>query len=453
LPQLLPQPLPRRRREDTAGVVTADVAVVGAGVIGSSTAFELAKTGLRVVVVDKLGGPGQGSTSASSAVIRFNYSTWTGVATSWEAKHCWEGWQDHLGGIDDAGTARFRRVGKVFLDVPIAPTERVLGLFDRAGIPYERWDADTLASRLPALDVGRYWPPKPVHSDAFWAESRDRLGAVFTPDGGFVDDPQLAAHNLAVAAQRHGATFLFNRTVTAVRRSAGRVSGLTLAGGEHVDAPVVVNVAGPWSGVLNELAEVGADWSVSTRPMRQEVHLVTAPAGFNGDDDPGPVVADLDLGTYFRGALGNGLVVGGTEPACDPLQWLADPDDAVLSPTVEVFEAQVTRAARRLPDLRVPGAPKGVVGVYDVTEDWTPVYDRTELDGFYVAIGTSGNQFKNAPVCGRLMTTLITEVENGADHDSRPVSHRGEHTGLVIDLGAFSRKRPRNAESTGTVMG
>jgi sarcosine oxidase subunit beta len=434
-------------------MVSADVAVVGAGVIGSSVAYELAKSGLCVVVVDKLGGPGHGSTSASSAVIRFNYSTWEGVATSWEAKHCWDKWEDHLGGADPAGVAHFRRVGKVFLDVPIAPTERVLGLFDRAGIPYERWDADTLATRLPMFDVGRYGPPKPIQDDAFWAGSAERIGAVYTPDGGFVDDPQLAAHNLAVAAERCGATFLYNRTVTGVRRCAGRVAGLTLAGGEQIDAPVIVNVAGPWSGALNKLAGVGEGWSVSVRPMRQEVHHVTAPPGYNADGEPGPVVADLDLGTYFRGAPGDGLVVGGTEPACDPLQWLEDPDDALLSPTVEVFEAQITRAARRLPSLRVPGAPKGIVGVYDVTEDWTPVYDRTELDGFYVAIGTSGNQFKNAPLAGRLMTTLIAAVENGVDHDRDPVSYRGVHTGLEVNLGAFSRNRPRNADSASTVMG
>jgi glycine/D-amino acid oxidase-like deaminating enzyme len=68
--------------------------------------------------------------------------------------------------------------------------------------------------------------------------------------------------------------------------------------------------------------------------------------------------------------------------------------------TTPIFEAQVTRAARRLTGLSVPTVPKGVVGVYDVADDWTPIYDRTELDGFYVAIGTSGNQFKNAPLAG-----------------------------------------------------
>ena len=82
---------------------TADVVVVGAGVIGASTAFELAKTGRRVVVVDKMPGPGQGSTGASSAVVRFNYSTADGVAASWEAHHHWLHWAEHLETATDDG--------------------------------------------------------------------------------------------------------------------------------------------------------------------------------------------------------------------------------------------------------------------------------------------------------------------------------------------------------------
>jgi glycine/D-amino acid oxidase-like deaminating enzyme len=118
-----------------------------------------------------------------------------------------------------------------------------------------------------------------------------------------------------------------------------------------------------------------------------------------------------------------------------------------------VFERQVTRAARRFPGLRVPSQPKGIAGVYDVASDWTPIYDRTELDGYYVAMGTSGNQFKNAPVVGRMMTALITSVENGHDHDGEPVAYRCQHTGHLIDLAGFSRKREINAYSSGTVMG
>src|SRR4051794_18147253 len=431
----------------------ADVVVVGGGVIGCSTALELTRNGHSVVVVDKLGGPGQGSTSSSSAVVRFNYSTFPGVAASWEAKHCWESWTDHLGNNDDGAVARFHRTGMVFLDVDVAPKERFLPLFDQAAIPYEVWDPDTLEQRVPGIDAGRYWPPKRIEADDFWTDAPRRLGGVWSPDAGFVDDPQLAAINLADAARRRGATFRFNRQVETIRQRGNRVTGVTLDDGDHIDAGIVVNVAGPWSGALNRLADVGGDFTVQVRPMRQEVHHVTAPPGFNQGRHLGPVIADVDLGTYLRAAPGDGLLVGGTEPECDPYQWLDNPDEANSNVTSAVFDAQVTRAARRFPDLRVPPKPRGVAGVYDVATDWTPIYDRTSLDGFYVAMGTSGNQFKNAPVAGRFMAAIIDAVENGHDHDSDPVAYTGEHTGLVVNLGAFSRKRTINTDSSRTVMG
>ena len=429
----------------------ADAVVVGAGVIGSAIAYELARAGRDVVVVDRLGGPGHGSTSASSAIVRFNYSTWAGVALSWEAKHCWERWPDHLGAAaDGVALARFRRTGLVMLDVDTAPKEPTLALFDRAGIPYEVWSPAELRRRIDGIDAGRFWPPRRLDDDEFWSPANGELGAFFTPDAGYVDDPQLAAANLMAAAQRHDARLLTHREVTGVRRAKDRVSGVELDGGDIVETPVVVNAAGPWSGAFNRLAGIDGDFTVAVRPLRQEVHQVPAPGL---DPARTPVLADLDLGIYTRPAPGGALLVGGTEPACDPLQWLENPDDAAPDPTAEVFAAQVTRAARRLPDLAVPHRPSGIVGVYDVSDDWTPIYDRTALDGCYVAIGTSGNQFKNAPAVGRLMARLIDAVETGADHDVSPVEHVGEHTGLRIDLAAFSRKRPVNEASTHTVLG
>jgi sarcosine oxidase, subunit beta len=434
--------------------LTADVVVVGAGVIGTSTAFELAKIGRRVLVVDKLAGPGQGSTSASSAVVRFNYSTLDGIASSWESKHHWVNWADHLGGVAaDELLARFRRTGLVMLDAPVVPKRRVLAMFDQLGVPYEDWDAATLAARVPGLHPGRFWPPKRLDDEAFWTDATTKLGAFFTPDAGFIDDPQLAAINLAGAAGRRGVAFLFRRHVVAVQQAGGRVVGLELADGQRIHAPVVVNVAGPWSSALNRLAGVGADFTVSVRPMRQEVHHVPAPPGFNQGEQLGPVIADLDLGIYVRGAPGDGLLIGGTEPECEPLQWLDSPEDASPNPTVSLFEAQVIRAARRFPGLTVPSAPRGIAGVYDVASDWTPIYDRTPLGGFYVAIGTSGNQFKNAPLVGRFMAEIVDAVEAGHDHDADPVHHVGEYTGVKINLGAFSRRRDVNTASSGTVMG
>ncbi|MFE1363115.1 NAD(P)/FAD-dependent oxidoreductase [Streptomyces anulatus] len=433
---------------------STDVVVVGAGVIGSSIALELVRSGLRVVVVDKFGGAGNGSTSASSAVVRFTYPTIAGVNAAWESRHCWEAWRDHLQAPASEPLAAFNRCGVTLLDVDFAPCGMFTRHFDKVGVPYEKWDARELSERLPAVDTGRYFPPRPVDDDEFFADASARLGALHTPDGGFIDDPQLAAHNLATAARRHGAVFRWKSPVTAVTQRGGRVRGVRLQDGTELSAGVVVNAAGPWSGQLNRLAGVGGDFTVGLRPLRQEVHHVAAPAGYHeaADDGHAPVLADMDLGTYIRPDGREFLLVGGTEPECDPLEWLDDPDDGSPTPTVSQFRTQVTRAARRLPGLRVPNKPRGVAGVYDVTDDWTPVYDRTELAGFYVAVGTSGNQFKNAPLVGRLMTTLIHGVEGGHDHDRSALTHTCEHTGRTIDLGAFSRRR-RPAPSTGTVLG
>ena len=421
--------------------VTADVVVIGAGVIGCDVAYELARRGRRVVVVDRGPGAGHGSTSASSACIRFNYSTFTAVAVAWEAKQLWADWEGYLEGTDDGQLAHFVQTGALCLESPGQQRSKVLSFFDRAGVPYEEWDSDTVRAKLPALDPGRFWPPKPVTDEAFWDPPEGSLTAYWTPDGGFVDDPVFAAHNLMAAAVRHGAEFRFRAQVTGIVRDEHEVRGVELADGTTVLAPVVVNVSGPHSGVINKMAGVLDDFGIRTRPMRQEVHHLAAPPTWN-HEVPGPMVADLDLGTYFRGAPAGGFLVGGAEPDCDELQWLEDADRYAVTVSNEVYEAQAYRAARRLPDLTVPNRPSGVVGVYDVSDDWVPIYDRTSLAGYYVAIGTSGNQFKNAPVVGPLLAAIIEASEAGEDHDRVPTRLTLPLTGLTVDLSDYSRLRP-----------
>ena len=98
------------------------------------------------------------------------------------------------------------------------------------------------------------------------------------------------------------------------------------------------------------------------------------------------------------------------------------------------------------PSLRIPNHPLGIVGVYDVADDWIPIYDRTDLDGFYVAIGTSGNQFKNAPFAAHAMAELIVAVEDGHDHEAEPISVKGPYTGAEFDLGS-SRATARSTST------
>jgi sarcosine oxidase subunit beta len=433
-----------------------DAVVIGAGVMGCSVAHALAGAGRSVCVVERGPGAGCGSTSASSAIVRFNYSTAVGVATSWEAKFCWEQWADHLGHVDETGLARFIRTGGLTFDTPRMNRDHVLSLFNDLGVPYEVWDAEAIRRHYPSLDPRSFYPPKALDDERFWAEPGAELGGIWTPDAGFVDDPQLAAHNLMAAAQARGAEFRFRARVVAIAGAGagglGPVGGVELGDGTVLSAPVVVNAAGPHSGVINAMAGVGEDFAVTTRPLRQEVHVVPDTAGFSAGR-PGPFVADLDLGTYFRGTPSGTVLIGGTEPECDPLQWLDDPDEASVEPTQALYEAQVMRTARRIPELGVPPAPRGVGAVYDVSDDWIPIYDKTARPGYYVAIGTSGNQFKNSPVVGTYLRAIIEACESGRDPDVTPVRLRLPNTGHEVDLSHYSRRREINRESSFSVMG
>jgi sarcosine oxidase subunit beta len=106
-----------------------------------------------------------------------------------------------------------------------------------------------------------------------------------------------------------------------------------------------------------------------------------------------------------------------------------------------------------MPSVGVPRRPVGLAGVYDVTDDWIPIYDKTSLAGFFVAIGTSGNQFKNAPVIGSMVTALVDDWLAGGDHDRSPVRWTAPRTGSMIELAHYSRLRAPNVESSNSVLG
>jgi len=446
--------------------------VIGAGVIGSSIALQLKRLGHDVTVVERNSAAGMGSTSASSAVVRFNYSTFDAVALSWESYFLWKEFKELIDGTNGYAKnslsnsqehyAHLEDRGYVMLDVPVLSNEKTMALFDQAGIPYEIWDSKQLKIGMPGIDAGRYWPNKPVKSDEFFNEASEELGAIFSKHGGYVSDPLLAAQNFAMAAKREGVNFKFRKVVVGIEKNLGRVCGVAVSdfdsqskkpldtGHEVIAADVVINVAGPWSTLINQMAGAGSDFTMELKPLRAEVHQISTPK----DILPGPIMGDLDLGTYVRSGPGGITLVGGTEPECDALEWVTPDkvDEVNMTRTVEVFESQTYRFARRFPAAQIPSTPVGVVGVYDVSSDWTPIYDKTDVPGFYVAIGTSGNQFKNAPGAGLIMAHLITQVEKGADHDSETVVYQCTKSKSVINLGTFSRKRARNLTS-GTVMG
>ena len=93
------------------------------------------------------------------------------------------------------------------------------------------------------------------------------------------------------------------------------------------------------------------------------------------------------------------------------------------------------------------------MALYDVCDDWIPIYDKSDLDGFYMAVGTSGNQFKNAPVAGAMMARLIEACEGGHDHDADPVTYSLRYLDASVDIGFYSRRRAINEQSSFSVLG
>jgi sarcosine oxidase subunit beta len=430
-----------------------DAIIIGAGIIGANLGFEMSKAGFKTLNIDKLPAAGYGSTANSCAIVRCHYSTWPGVAMAYEGFHFWKDWENYLETDDERGLAGFVQCGGVFVGNDDRYSEKVLPLFDEIGIDYEVWDPEHLQERLPGIDTGDYAPPKRPEDDAFWEDSGAQItSAVYTPIAGYITDPQLATHNLQRAAEAKGGDFVFNTAVTGIRVENGRVAGVDLEDGSSIDAPIVVNVAGPHSFVINEMAGVADSMAIKTRALRHEVHHVPSPEGLDFEKD-GMLVGDDDLGTYFRPEVANHILVGSQDPDCDPQIWVEDPDEFDRAITEDQWRAQVLRLARRLPNLGVPNEKKGVVDLYDVSDDWIPIYDKTDLDGFYVAIGTSGNQFKNSHIAAYCLTKLIQSVEGGQDHDSDPVTVDMPHTGLTIDMSAFSRNREINQASSFSVLG
>jgi sarcosine oxidase subunit beta len=429
-----------------------DVIIIGAGVIGASVALGLSRNGYRTLNLDALPAAGYGSTSNSSGIIRPFYSATESCALAHEARHRWLKWPEYLQSPDDSGYAKYVECGKLMLlaEGDLKLFQRSLDAMTEVGVAFENLTVDELRNKFPAFDLASFGPPKSPDDPQFGVANKMPLtGGIFIPEAGYVSDPQLAAHNLQRAAEALGAQFKFNTRITAIDQSANRVTGVTTHSGEMIAANIVVNVAGPHSSKINEMARVTNDMCIPTRPMRHEVAHVPCPANSLPDHHK-CVIGDSDAGVYTRPETGGNMLIGSLDPPCDAKDYVdADNYSIELS---EQWTHQVWRAAQRMPELSIPNIAKGVVGLYDATPDWTPIYDKSSLPGFYMAVGTSGNQFKNAPVIGDLMASLITACENGQQHDDDPVMFHLPTVNRSINLGVFSRNRAPNTKTSGTVL-
>ena len=405
--------------------------------------------------VDKGPAAGAGSTSASSSIIRFSYSTRDAVLTAWESAACWRDWSGHLGVDDPDGMARFV-AGRQ--PQPLHHRLRRRRRHGRCGTssasPTSGSTPAQLRERFPGLDIGTYYPPKRIDDPAFADDADGELTAFYNGDCGYIDDPMLAAHNLAHAARHHGAEFRFR--ADGRRRSvgaAGRVTGVDARAARSWTAPVVVNVGGPHSG--GHQRHGGRRRRHAHRPPAAAPGGVRRAGAAPGStlDDGGPFVADLDLGQYFRPQAGGTLLVGGTEPECDVLEWIDDPDDFVEHADrralgdVDAAPRPAAAGVRRADEAGRSG--RAVRRVGRLGADLRPLQPRRLLHGVRHERQPVQERAARRPVHPGARSTPPTPASTTTED---PVQFAGPLTGRTINLGAFSRRRDP-AVTSGTVMG
>jgi sarcosine oxidase, subunit beta len=355
--------------------VSAAVIVVGAGVIGASTAFHLTRLGIQDVLVVDQGGAGTGMSSRSSALVRMHYTFGPEVELAVRSDRMFDNWSELVGRpgcITRTGFVRIVHPGEEGRLRHNVAMQRALGA------RVELVSGTDLVALAPGL------------------RGDDVALAAFEPHGGFGDGAVVAGDFIA-AARDAGAHFSPGAAVRELLVEAGSVRGVMTDQGEE-RAPVVVLATGPWTPALLEPCGISL-------PIESELHHVAVVHHRRGGGAPLACI-DSTTASYFRpDRTGDTTVIGafrGTRPA--------RPSDAERDPSPESLAELVTAAARRVPALEEGGVGRGVAGVYDMTPDGRPLLGRVEgLDGLVVAVGFSGMGFKISPAVGEAVAELVAD--------------------------------------------
>jgi glycine/D-amino acid oxidase-like deaminating enzyme len=393
----------------------AEVVVIGGGIIGSAICYQLAARNFgRVVLVERGAGPGEGSTGASSSIVRTLYSRPETVRLALHGQGAYRNWSEFT--QIDQPRSRFHAVGMVWMmgysnAEAAAARDRLIKEGGRA----EVLDAGGVQARFPALSTCA----EPFDlSGVVPHECRPLEAALFEPDAGFAD-PTGANQDLIEAARREGAEVLFRSEVQAVRKDGNRVSGVELTDGRTIRAPLIINASGPWCNRLNEMAGARLGWTIN--PTRVQVGYRLRPAEV---PEPIPVVADASTGIYFRPEASGRQILFGSVLAEDESE-LVDPDHYKTGADAAFLDSKIHALHHRLPDLPYRGTLTGIAGLYSINEeDVHPVLGPTAVEGWWVANGFSGHGFKLAPMVGSMMAQAVTGMTRPFDTDV-PISFFG----------------------------
>ena len=363
---------------------TAEVVIIGGGATGASTAFHLAKRGVKGVVLLEKQFLASGPTGRSSACVRQHYSTPETCRLVLKALRFFERFEEHTNGR----TAGFVRTGYL------------LGVDDRLR---KEMEASVRLQQAQGIDSRLISP-----ADAQAIEPRlaidDLTGACYEPDAGYADPAQTTA-GFAAAAREMGVKIMEETSVTGLDVAGDRINAVETSRG-RIETRKVLNAAGTWAHRLART--IGVDVPITV--CRHKIALVGWPGEARG---PHPMVYDFVTNIYTRPETGDMILVGPLDS--EELQDRADPDGYREGLNLDEKTDLLTRAATRFPVLEQGAVEKAYAGCFDVTPDWHPVIDATGPEGFFVAAGFSGHGFKLSPAIGEMVAALVADGKTPAD--------------------------------------
>jgi sarcosine oxidase subunit beta len=349
-----------------------DVVIIGGGVHGLATAYELAKRGVRNIAVLEKSYIGSGGSGRNTTIIRANYRTPEGVDFYRESLRLYQQLSQELdynllfsqqGHLTLAHTDR-----AINIMVERAAVNTLLGVESRVIGPEE------IARLCPDLDVSTR-PPYPIQA------------ALYHPPGAVVRHDAVV-WGYARAAERLGVEIHPYTEVTAITRAGDRVTGVRTTRGD-VSAPAVVSCVAGWSTEVARMAGVELPIQTHvlqafvTEPLKPFLHVILVSATLH------IYVSQTDRGEVLIGAE--------IEPYTTYSQ----------ASTLGFLETSAQHTLDLLPALRQVKVLRSWSGLCDVTPDYSPIMGKTQVEGFFVDGGWGTYGFKAAPISGVCMAELV----------------------------------------------
>ncbi|HUV88611.1 MAG TPA: FAD-binding oxidoreductase [Anaerolineae bacterium] len=356
---------------------TADVVIVGGGVMGTSAAYHLAlKGGRDVLLLERESFFGMQATGRCAGGIRYQFGTEINVRLSMLSLPMLDRFEEELG-----QPIGLRYCGYLFLltnEQDVEVFRQNVEMQHRLGVQTEWLEPAQIAEMAPLINL------EGVLAGTFHA--RDGLA-----------DPNSVTQGYASGARRLGAKLLTDVEVTGLHVEGGLIRGVVTPYGE-VATPVVVNAAGPWVSVVGRMAGV----EIPIQPVRRQI-VVTDPIPEVPPDFP--FVIDFAQSLYFH-REGPAILTGMSNPN--------QPVDFDQSVDQEWELVHLEASMKRMPILEQAGLASRWAGLYEVSPDAHPILGRIrQVEGFYCIGGFSGHGFQHGPACGLL---LAEEIMDGAAH-------------------------------------